>query len=891
MMQRAIDCRADAGNEGQATMQVDVRSAPNDALADLITTAASCTGEEFTERCRAAVSSVLDCELVGVHFADPMGQLMPLPAESTPAAMAATVERLFQHPEDARAAAWETPVSASEALASGIVALLPGPSLPLGVLYASTARLRTFAAAEISFVASAAALQSSVSQRDRLADAQRQNDSRLREVTDIAPMLIWIADPQGRLAFFNQRLLTFTGRRLQEQVADGWAGTVHPDDLPAFLGQFQEAIANHGQFESEVRLRDAAGAYRWFLNRAVPALNEEGRPSAYIGSSIDITVRRRAMDALRAMVGLGAELSSSLDQDEIAAVLARFMVNSGLGEIAIVALGDADSGFRSTTCYHTDRYDDALVSQFTGPTEESAAGDAAARAAHLSGPAFVAGRGVRTRLNAVQASVLAALGCDQVLGIPLIARGRTVGALLLIAAPDAPAGLAADLELVSELARRAALAIDNASLYAESQRQGALLKRSNDALQFLANAGVEFSRLLQDDQTMQRVAELAIPTFADATIIDIIGPDGDITRRALAASTPRVRNLLRQVQLPPGFGEGALARELRGGHSSMISRVRARHLRLFAQYVGDSRVLAQIAPESVLFIPMTARGQVLGLITFIRLAGRVPFTSYDLVGVGDQLGRRAGLSVDNARLFAESRAREAQLREANVAKDEFLGLMSHELRTPITVINGGARVLQQRGESLAAEDRAEITADIAHEAGRLAGMLEDMLALARVELNQRPVLEPILLHRLIEQLATDALPPRRKLLLDIERATPPVAAESAYVDHVFRNLISNAAKYSPDDSPIEVAVVSEGSVVAVRVLDHGPGVPPGDTERIFERFYRAEHTSRLASGAGMGLAVCKRLVEAMSGQIWAVPREGGGLEVGFSLPLYQQEDL
>jgi len=724
------------------------------------------------------------------------------------------------------------------------------------VLYASTARLRTFTAAEISFVASAGALQSSVSQRDRLADAQRQNDSRLREVTDIAPMLIWIADPQGRLAFFNQRLLTFTGRRLQEQVADGWAGTVHPDDLPAFLGQFQEAIANHGQFESEVRLRDAAGAYRWFLNRAVPALNEEGRPSAYIGSSIDITVRRRAMDALRAMVGLGAELSSSLDQDEIAAVLARFMVNSGLGEIAIVALGDA-----------------------------------AARAAHLSGPAFVAGRGVRTRLNAVQASVLAALGCDQVLGVPLIARGRTVGALLLIAAPDAPSGLAADLELVSELARRAALAIDNASLYAESQRQGALLKRSNDALQFLANAGVEFSRLLQDDQTMQRVAELAIPTFADATIIDIIGPDGDITRRALAASTPRVRNLLRQVQLPPGFGEGALARELRGGHSSMISRVRARHLRLFAQYVGDSRVLAQIAPESVLFIPMTARGQVLGLITFIRLAGRVPFTSYDLVGVGDQLGRRAGLSVDNARLFAESRAREAQLREANVAKDEFLGLMSHELRTPITVINGGARVLQQRGESLAAEDRAEITADIAHEAGRLAGMLEDMLALARVELNQRPVLEPILLHRLIEQLATDALPPRRKLLLDIEGATPPVAAESAYVDHVFRNLISNAAKYRPDDSPIEVAVVSEGSVVAVRVLDHGPGVPPGDTERIFERFYRAEHTSRLASGAGMGLAVCKRLVEAMSGQIWAVPREGGGLEVGFSLPLYQQEDL
>ena len=868
-------------------VETGVLTMAGDAIADLAGRAPTSDADEFVSRGCAAVSAVLGIESVEVYLADATGGIS---SSALPEPIIAALQKLLGSRDAGRATTWSAPASGAGLPRSGILAVLPGPAAPVGVLSATAVGARTFTAEESVFVETVAALQSNVIQRERLAQAQRTNDARLREVTDTAPMLIWIADPAGRLMFFNQRLLDFTGRSLQEQIADGWPGTVHPDDLAQFLETFRTAIAAEGQFEAEVRFRNVDGGHRWFLHRAVPARDPNGEFSGYIGSSIDTTERRHAMDAMRAMVGLGAELSSSLDQDEIAAVLARFMVNNAIGEVAIVALSDHDGRFGTVSCHHTDRYADETVERFTRAIESGVPGDAGARAARLSSPALIAGPGARARLIPPQAAALAELGCDRVLGAPLIARGRVVGAMLLLAPPDAAESLAENLALVGDLAGRAALAIDNARLYAESQRQGALLQRSNDALQFLANAGNEFSRLLQDDDTMQRVAQLAVPSFADAAIIDVIGPGGEVQRRGTAAATTRLHKLLQQVHLPRDFGDGPLARELRAGYSSMITRVRPRHIRLFAQYVGDSRVLAEIAPRSVLFVPMTARGQVLGLATFIRLAERVPFTSSDLVGVGDQIGRRAGLSVDNARLFAESHEREAQLRDANIAKDEFLGLMSHELRTPITVINGGARVLKQRGESLPAADRTQITADIAHEASRLAGMLEDLLALARIELNQRPVLEPILLHRLIEQLATDALPPRRDLRLSIEPGTAPVAAEPAYVDHVFRNLMSNAAKYSPDDSPIEVAVASEPHTVAVRVLDQGPGVPSGDTERIFERFYRAEHTSRLASGAGMGLAVCKRLVEAMSGEIWALPREGGGLEVGFRLPLYQEED-
>jgi len=103
--------------------------------------------------------------------------------------------------------------------------------------------------------------------------------------------------------------------------------------------------------------------------------------------------------------------------------------------------------------------------------------------------------------------------------------------------------------------------------------------------------------------------------------------------------------------------------------------------------------------------------------------------------------------------------------------------------------------------------------------------------------------------------------------------------------------VGNAVKYSPPDAPIQVVLRARPEGAEIAVLDRGFGVSPEEAERIFERFYRSDRTSRLASGAGLGLAVCKRLVEAMSGEAWARPREGGGLEVGFSLPAYREEGV
>jgi signal transduction histidine kinase len=119
---------------------------------------------------------------------------------------------------------------------------------------------------------------------------------------------------------------------------------------------------------------------------------------------------------------------------------------------------------------------------------------------------------------------------------------------------------------------------------------------------------------------------------------------------------------------------------------------------------------------------------------------------------------------------------------------------------------------------------------------------------------------------------------------------PLIEAEATYVEQVVRNLLTNATKYSAAPSPIEVTVGVEGDDVVLRVLDRGIGVDEASSASAFDLFYRTSQASRTASGAGIGLFVCRQLVEAMGGAAWIRPREGGGTEAGFRLPIVPMEE-
>jgi signal transduction histidine kinase len=256
------------------------------------------------------------------------------------------------------------------------------------------------------------------------------------------------------------------------------------------------------------------------------------------------------------------------------------------------------------------------------------------------------------------------------------------------------------------------------------------------------------------------------------------------------------------------------------------------------------------------------------------------------MALAEDLAIRVGVALDNARMYEESLKMQQDLLRLNEAKDEFLGMVSHELRTPITTIYGGARVLHDR-RNISDEDRRVMLGDIIEESERLRRLIEDLLVLARVELGEHLLTEPVqiqsAIHKQIDVLHRRM--PGRKVELDLEDGLPPVLASPTYLGQVFRNLVDNAIKYSPPDTPIHFAAHrrNEGELV-VAVTSGGAEVPAEDIERMFERFYRARSAADQKTGAGIGLTVCRRLVEAQNGVIWAEAQPGGGLRISFSLP-------
>ena len=221
-------------------------------------------------------------------------------------------------------------------------------------------------------------------------------------------------------------------------------------------------------------------------------------------------------------------------------------------------------------------------------------------------------------------------------------------------------------------------------------------------------------------------------------------------------------------------------------------------------------------------------------------------------------------------------------------RDTFIGILSHELRTPVTSILGFSRLLADGSKGVASERRGELIGDIADEAERLHRLVEDLLVLARTERGvPLEVADPVLLQHVIPAVVAS----ERRLWPDVRfdvtiGELDTVSGDDAYVGQIVRNLLSNAAKYGHDAGVVEVIAARDGDGSVVRVLDRGPGVAAEELDRLFDPFYRTKAAQRRASGAGIGLFVCRQLVEAMGGRIWATRREGGGMELGFRLRPY-----
>lgn len=241
--------------------------------------------------------------------------------------------------------------------------------------------------------------------------------------------------------------------------------------------------------------------------------------------------------------------------------------------------------------------------------------------------------------------------------------------------------------------------------------------------------------------------------------------------------------------------------------------------------------------------------------------------------------------------FAARAASEGRMRR-------FAADASHELRTPLVTIRGFSE-LYRHGALATQEDVAMAMGRIESEAKRMGSMVEDLLMLARLD-EQRPLqLKPVDLQLLAHDAVVDtkaSCGDRSITLTGLDGAAPtaaPVQGDEAKLRQVIGNLVGNALRYTPEGSPMELAVgvrkTPSGSVSVIEIRDHGPGIPESETNKIFERFYRADTSrTRETGGSGLGLAIVAAIVGSHGGSVQVAETDGGGATLVVSLPFHEE---
>jgi K+-sensing histidine kinase KdpD len=244
------------------------------------------------------------------------------------------------------------------------------------------------------------------------------------------------------------------------------------------------------------------------------------------------------------------------------------------------------------------------------------------------------------------------------------------------------------------------------------------------------------------------------------------------------------------------------------------------------------------------------------------------------------------LTEERERLAAEALEAEA-LRRSDAMKTALLRAVSHDLRSPLMAILTSAGALAHGELTLAAEDRHELAETILGEAERLDRLVDNLLDLSRLQAGAAtPVPGDWPMDDLVLQ-ALDSIEAGSRVEVLLPEEDPPLVRADLYqAERIVANLVENALRYSPADEPVRVQVRATGSDVLVRVVDHGPGIPSGEADRIFEPFQRG--SLRVPTrGAGLGLAIARGFAEANAGRVWVESHQGQGATFVLALPVAQ----
>lgn len=705
-------------------------------------------------------------------------------------------------------------------------------------------------------------------------------DARYRELVRASGYITWATPASGRMTGEQRAWCAFTGQTPEECAGWGWLDAVHPDDRDGARAAWETAVAERGMYETTFRLRRADGVYRWLLDRGVPLLDENGAVCEWAGFGADITAQREMQEErdrlLEEAAARAAQLEAILD-----AIQDAVYVYDRDGGLILTNAAARRINPKTTQGAYLGRAFEERIEQFD--IRDAQGGPMAVEAMPIT-------RVRRGEVLTGDAAVDTAMRTADGSAILLSTTGAPVR--------DALGGLRGAVIVSRDVTERARLA-----------------RRTHEALEaLLAMAALVVAPVAEEAGSFdvaalgRRVAEMTAGVLGceRVALLAATRRGGPIVPVAAVALAPE-----EEARWRAGSPAGTYLRDTLPDEA--MERLAA----------GDVVVVDYTRPpydalpnphglRELLLAPMRVGGEVVGLLNIDFGATAHPYSSAELRLVG-AVAQLAALVVERDRLLREreeARSRELALAEANRRMDEFLGIASHELKTPLTTIKVNAQIVERRVRRLLDDAARGAVPDLPSQlvpvhdlmlraqgaADRQDRLVSDLLDVSRIQAKRLELDIALVDLAAVVRAAVEeqrlAHPERDVTLHGAEEAVR-VKADADRIGQVVMNYVTNALKYSAAGRPVRVRVGREGGVAHVRVTDEGPGLPPEEHARIWERFYRVPglgHRSGSGVGLGLGLHISRSIVERHGGAVGVESAPGAGATFWFTLPLANDAD-
>jgi signal transduction histidine kinase len=458
------------------------------------------------------------------------------------------------------------------------------------------------------------------------------------------------------------------------------------------------------------------------------------------------------------------------------------------------------------------------------------------------------------------------------LGVPIVHSGDILGGIFLGKSPGAGGFTPDDEDLAISLAHLAAIGIENARLFAAETRRA---ERSS----LLGRLASQVRSSLEPDRVL-------------ATTVEELGRAAGVRRcyiRLVATSGPELLGPIAAEWDAPGVPRLPPPPEGWTPISSLAASTRATS---WSDDILDDESLsdpftsadpdALMDPDgrAALSTPLEWGDELFGVVTFHDRLSR--HWNQSDVALIEGAAREVSVALHHAHLYNEAVQTADELRDLDQTRSDYVSMVSHEIRSPMTVVAGIADVLRKRRARLSEESIEELTETLSREARRLAKLVSEVLDLEAIDRGGMDLeVYAVDLGTLVKEAIADTGEASR-VTLDLESGDLQLRIDRDKIKQVLLNLISNAAKFAPEATPITVRLLPEPMSIVIRVEDRGPGIPPDKMEQLFQRFSRLEGTKQ-KPGSGLGLYLSRLIVERHGGVIWA-DSDPEGATFAFRLP-------